>query len=507
MRKNVNIVIVLIILVWGVSTAKGIYRIFFATENKSGLFKTSSVRYGSGVMGGNASASPGGVGQLPMKSLSAGSITHSSHGSAIGGIRLGSTSSAGRGRNMASGRGMTASGVGRRSARSLGNSYGASRGFSMMPSIGFGRTSFGSTSGLYASSSATVQSIGGGTAGGTVSSYRGSRYSASPVSSIGAVGSVSLPTLAFNGSVNSFSNRQTTVNGSVMSAAPRRYNTTSFGHSGSRLSGFNNGLRLTQWQGQTADNVQLAQFGSNYSTRHCVVGDLDNAWRDAFYAENGYYPSDTELEAYKNYYFGQGIFSAPTITDSSISTMDDLYTSWYNQFVAEIGRPPYNDEELYRFINWKMGSTLFFNPDDPTPPDSGSGLDDMYTMWFNQFVTEIGREPDVITKDADGKTELDRFIEWKLGLSLFFNPNEKPDDESVLDPLYKLWYDQFVAEFSRPPVDDGELEAYIEWCLGGRTGNFFYNKAPIGDGVWILLLLALAMIISRKSKVEGRKPN
>ena len=294
-----------------------------------------------------------------------------------------------------------------------------------------------------------------------------------------SIGQLSVPSLAFNRSVNNLSAIQST---SSYSAARRN---GILGVSSSDYGNYSSTIFGGQRQG---DDVRLAAFSNNPNGRRRDLG-MYAAWRESYKAEFGIYPTDAQLEDYIAYYQGLGVFSPPhtsTPDPDPTPTLEELYTMWYNQFVAEVGRTPYNDAELQRFIDWKLGNSMFFNPDpEPTPPP-GTGIDDLYTSWYNLFVSEIGRPP----HDDD---ELQRFIDWKLGISPFFNPDPEPnpDPGTGIDDLYTMWYNLFVSEVGRDPIDDDELQRFIDWKLG--MGYFYINEnAPVGDGIWLLLLLAMA---------------
>ena len=62
--------------------------------------------------------------------------------------------------------------------------------------------------------------------------------------------------------------------------------------------------------------------------------------------------------------------------------------------------------------------------------------------------------------------------------------------------LYDQWLDKFVNYYGREPNDDDELEEFINWWLGQGV----YTPTPIGDGLWILLLLAMAIFFFKRHK-------
>lgn len=391
-----------------------------------------------------------------------------------------------------------------RTISSSARSYSGGRGAGMGGSLSFGSSSFGSTSRLRTSSSATLHSSGGDISRSSGSSFRGSRskYSQSPVSSVGSVGSLQVPALAFSRSVNSLSSMQSN---SAYSARSARHGFNL--NSTSRVGGFSSGRAVSSSQGIVSDGYNVATMTRNNDMSRRSSSNVDAAWRNAFIAERGYTPTEAELQAYIAFNQSQGIFSPPFSTpqdqtptpDPFASGLGNMYDSWYNQFISEFGHTP-SASELQDYINWQLGSGSYYNPnpqDQTTPTDPfASGLGSLYDSWYNQFVSEMGRTP-------SSDQELQDYINWKLGTGTFFNPNPEnppstPDPfASGLGNLGDSWYYQFVSEMGRPPSSPEELQAFINWKL---TGLYYQTNVPIGDGVWLLLIFAVAMLVRRMAK-------
>ena len=82
--------------------------------------------------------------------------------------------------------------------------------------------------------------------------------------------------------------------------------------------------------------------------------------------------------------------------------------------------------------------------------------------------------------------DLQEFIDWWLGQGLYA-PEPIPDSSGP-SSIYASWLDKFYDQYGRYPNDTEELEEFIRWCQG--EGIYTDNGVPLGDGLWILMLLA-----------------
>lgn len=341
---------------------------------------------------------------------------------------------------------------------------------------------YGGSIGLRTSSSALVNSVGGGYMSSVNKSYRGSRssYSPSPISAVGSVGTLQVPMLAFSRSVNS--PIPSSINSTPYSAAPRSLYASSFGSSGSRLSGYTpnrqSSLGALAATGGIADGHRIATMTRLFDSSRRMVPDANAAWSDSYYTQFGTTPTEEQLTAYINYWTARGYTSPPPPSSGSgLGGMDDY---WRNEYYSEFGKYP-TDEELLEYVNYMTGNV----EPDPTPePLTPTGLGGLYDQWLEEFYAEYGRYP-------NNDEELQAFIDYKTG-NLEPDPTPEPLTPTGLGGLYDQWLEEFYAENGRYPKDEEELQDYIDYKTGKQT--------PVGDGIWLLLIFAVAMLVRRMAK-------
>ena len=491
--KSGNSIIFLFVLFWVVALSFGVSRLLPVVFDDSDAVPQTAATYKGGSLPSAGQSSSGTGLAVPAKLPQAGvGGLHGSRGVHTGVGRSYSAMPL-RGSNMGSGRRLPS-----RSASSVARSYSVGGKSAIGGGSLLGSTSFGSTSGLRTGSSAILHSSGGGVMQSSASSLRGShnRYAQSPVGSVGAIGPLQVPALAFGRSVNSLSSMQSN---SAYSARSARYNVNP--GSTYHLGGYS-GARTAPALGGISDGYGIATMSRNFDALRRSSSSVDAAWRNAYIAEMGSTPSEDELQAYIAYYQSQGIFtppySKPSTPDPFDSGLGNLGDSWHDQYVSEFGSEP-TPEQLQAYIDWKLGTGAYFNPnpeDPPSTPDPfDSGLGNLGDSWHDQYVSEFGSEPT--------PEQLQAYIDWKLGTGAYFNPNPE-DPPSTPDPfasglgnLDDSWLNQFISEMGRPPSSPEELQAFIDWKL---TGLYYQNNAPIGDGIWLMLIFAMAMLVRRMAK-------
>ena len=494
--RSGNSIIFLFVLFWVVALSFGVSRLLPVVFYDGDAVPQTAATYKGGSLPSAGQSSSGTGLAVPAKLPQAGvGGLHGSHGSRGVHTGVGRSYSAMplRGLNMGSGRRLPS-----RSASSVARSYSVGGKSAIGGGSLLGSTSFGSTSGLRTGSSAILHSSGGGVMQSSASSLRGShnRYAQSPVGSVGAIGSLQVPALAFGRSVNSLSSMQSN---SAYSARSARYNVNP--GSTYHLGGYS-GARTAPALGGISDGYGIATMSRNFDALRRSSSSVDAAWRNAYIAEMGSTPSEDELQAYIAYYQSQGIFtppySKPSTPDPFDSGLGNLGDSWHDQYVSEFGSEP-TPEQLQAYIDWKLGTGAYFNPnpeDPPSTPDPfDSGLGNLGDSWHDQYVSEFGSEPT--------PEQLQAYIDWKLGTGAYFNPNPE-DPPSTPDPfasglgnLDDSWLNQFISEMGRPPSSPEELQAFIDWKL---TGLYYQNNAPIGDGIWLMLIFAMAMLVRKMAK-------
>ena len=103
--------------------------------------------------------------------------------------------------------------------------------------------------------------------------------------------------------------------------------------------------------------------------------------------------------------------------------------------------------------------------------------------------------------DMPSDEELEEFIKWWQGQG-YLTPTVDPDPTPTIPGLYDAWLEMFRAELGRDPIDLAELEKYIKWKQG--LGPFTpYEELPLGNGIWLLLLLAAAYAAETRRKEQG----
>ena len=183
-------------------------------------------------------------------------------------------------------------------------------------------------------------------------------------------------------------------------------------------------------------------------------------------------------------------------TGSTRYNAPEVDDQWREQFYAEMGRYPYSDDELQSYISNKQGSGLFGPGNNNEDPGGGTTVPTINDQWREQFYAEFGRYP-------SSDQELQDYINWKMGSGIFNPTPEEPDPSSDIPTIYQQWMDQFFAEFGRYPNSEKELQDYINWKLG--IGVFNPSPTPVGDVPWLMMILLLTITMIFKIKTIRKK--
>ena len=330
-----------------------------------------------------------------------------------------------------------------------GSGYVSSAYRQTTPAFGFssrGASSFSSTRGLYTGSSATMQSYGGLSIGNGTSATSSRSYG-SRATGMYSTSSLTYPTVSTPLiAYGSRSTSATATGGTTTAASPRRYGLGTSGDSWSRTP-FADYAYQPQLFATTNSYAENTTSQSDYNSPMKVAG-MYNAWREKYYEYYGYYPTDNnDLQAFIDFWLGEGLV-APTVEDGGSSTggAGSIYSLWVDRFMDYYGRLPNDDKELQDFIDWWMGSGLF-NPDDDDPSSSG-GPGSLYAMWVERF------------------------------------------------------YDYYGTY----PADNDELQRFIDFWMAKNSG-VFNGETPIGNGLWLLLLMAIAYTTARAIRRKRAKSN
>lgn len=71
--------------------------------------------------------------------------------------------------------------------------------------------------------------------------------------------------------------------------------------------------------------------------------------------------------------------------------------------------------------------------------------------------------------------------------------------------MYDQWYDLFVAEIGREPLNDEELQNFINLKL--NEGENIFSPTPVGNIPWLMMIILLAgyVIVRTKNKEQRTK--
>lgn len=230
---------------------------------------------------------------------------------------------------------------------------------------GVSRSAYNGVSTLHSSASATLRSYGSGMGPSQASPSRTMSSRGMGVSS----GSTTVPTIGLMPLAYSRSGSEnTSLDGAsaTQSASAARLYTTEGSHLFSDTYSSTLASGAIAYTGGTYTNAQATAQASSQSTmtRHKVAG-MYEAWVQKYRDYYGTDPTSTaELQAFIDWWLGQGLFAPEPDTDDDSGGPSSLYNAWLDKFYDYYGRYPNNEAELEEFIRWWQGQGVF-TPDTP----------------------------------------------------------------------------------------------------------------------------------------------
>ena len=225
------------------------------------------------------------------------------------------------------------------------------------------RSAYNGVSALHSSASATLRSYGSGMGTSQASPSRTMSSRGTGVSSASTtVPTIGLMPLAYSRSESS----SLEGTGTTQNASAARLYTTEGSHLFSDTYSSTLASGTIAYSGGTYTNAQATAQASSQSTmtRHKVAG-MYEAWVQKYREYNGTDPTSTaELQAFIDWWLGQGLFAPEPDTDDDSGGPSSLYNAWLDKFYDYYGRYPDNEAELEEFIRWWQGQGVF-TPDTP----------------------------------------------------------------------------------------------------------------------------------------------